>query len=186
MGNQAGSVCSTYSRTAILLHWGIAALVLTTIPIGWYGAAYDTDRAQAAIGLHKSIGMIILALSLVRTGWRLSHRPPPLPTTIAPALRWAARATHTAFYVLLLVLPLSGWWMTSADHDRDAFGFGPFAVPFLPVPRGEASAGPAHFVHTNLAWLMMGLVTLHIVAVLKHILFDDEQDIVARMLPAPD
>ena len=72
-------------------------------------------------------------------------------------MRWAARTTHALFYALLLIMPLSGWWMSSAVPDRHSFGFGLFEVPFLPVPRGCASAGPAYFVHTNLAWLMLGL-----------------------------
>ncbi len=180
----SGSSDLHYTRPAIALHWGIAALVLTTIPLGWYGATYETEAGQSATNVHKSIGILILALTLVRIGWRLTHKPPPLPESMAPVLRWIARATHVLFYILLLVLPLSGWWMSSAVPDRHAFGFGLFDVPFLPVPRGWASAGPAHFIHTNLAWLMIGLVGLHILAVLKHLLFDDD-GVVARMLPEP-
>lgn len=175
---------SAYSRTAIILHWAIAALVLSTIPLGWYGATFETEAAQSATNAHKSVGILILALTLVRVGWRLTHRPPALPVGMAPALRWVAKATHVLFYVLLLVLPLSGWWMSSAvpDPGRHVFGFGLFDVPFLPVPRGWASAGPAHFVHTNLAWVMVGLAALHIAAALKH-RFVDKDDILARMLP---
>lgn len=175
---------STYSRTAIALHWAIAALVLATIPLGWFGATYETEIAQSATNAHKSIGILILTLTLARVAWRLSHKPPALPETMAPALRWVAKITHVLFYTLLLVLPLSGWWMSSAvpDPGRHEFGFGFFNVPFLPVPRGWPSAGPAHFIHTNLAWLMIGLVLLHIGAALKH-QFIDKDNILARMLP---
>lgn len=185
MASTAHNPRSTYTRTAILLHWAIAALVLTTIPIGWYGATYETAKGQSATDIHKSIGILILLVTLVRIGWRLGHKPPALPATMARAMRWAARITHTLFYGLLLILPLSGWWMSSAVPDRHTFGFGLFDVPFLPVPRGWASAGPAHFVHTTLAWLMIGLVALHILAVIKHILFDDD-DLFSRMMPAQD
>ena len=174
---------SRYSRTAILLHWLIAGFVLSTIPIGWYGATFEGDTAQSATNIHKSIGIVILALTLVRVVWRLSHKPAPLPDSMKPMLRRVARATHGLFYFLLLILPLSGWWMSSAvPVDRHPFGFGLFNVPFLPVPRGWGSAGPAHFVHTNLAWLMIALVMLHIAAALKHH-FIDKDDILARMLP---
>jgi cytochrome b561 len=155
--------------------------VLSTIPIGWYGATFENDLAQTATNLHKTIGISILALTLVRLGWRLTHKPPPLPA-MTPALRWIARATHVLFYALLLILPLSGWWMSSAVPERHPFGFGIFDVPFLPVPRGFASAGPAHFVHTNLAWLMVALAALHIAAALKH-QFVDKDDVLSRMLP---
>ena len=101
-----------------------------------------------------------------------------------PTLRRIARATHVLFYVLLLVLPLTGWWMSSAvPTERHPFGFGFFDVPFLPVPRGWASAGPAHFVHVNLSFLMIGLAVLHILAALKHHFFDKD-DVLARMLPS--
>ncbi len=178
----AASAALRYSRTAIVLHWAAAACVLATIPIGWYGATFETDLAQSATNLHKSIGIVILALTLLRVAWRLGHAPPPLPQAYAPALRRIAKVTHILFYVLLLILPFSGWWMSSAVPDRHPFGFGPVAVPFLPVPRGWASAGPAHFVHTNLAWAMAGLVVLHVLAALKHH-FVDRDGILARMLP---
>lgn len=178
----AASSAIRYSRIAIALHWMIAALVLSTIPLGWYGASAETDAAQAATNAHKSIGILILALTVARVAWRLTHRPPELPETMAPALRWVAKATHFLFYFLLVVMPLSGWWMSSAVPERHAFGFILFDVPFLPVPRGFASAGPAYFVHTTLAWVMVGLAALHIVAALKHH-FVDRDTILTRMLP---
>ena len=175
---------SAYSRTAIVLHWAIALLVLSTIPLGLFGASSGSAAAQSATNAHKSIGILILLLTLVRVGWRLGHKPPAMPDSMAPVLRWIARATHVLFYVLLLILPLSGWWMSSAvpDPDRHVFGFGIFDIPFLPVPRGWASAGPARFVHVTLAFLMIGLVVLHIAAALKHH-FIDRDAILARMLP---
>lgn len=171
-----------YSRGAIILHWAIAALVLSTIPLGWYGSSSESAAAQSATNLHKTVGIVILALSLVRFVWRLSHKPPALPEHMAKPLRWLARISHGLFYFLLLVMPLSGWWMSSAVPERHAFGFGIFDIPFLPVPRGFASAGPAHFIHTTLAWMMVGLVVLHVAAALKHHFFDKD-NVLARMLP---
>ena len=173
---------ASYSRTAIALHWSIAALVLSTIPLGLYGASGESASAQSATDLHKTVGITILALTVIRVLWRLTHRPPALPGGMAPIMRWAARGTHVLFYLLLLIMPLSGWWMSSAVPKRHNFGFGLFDVPFLPVPRGWASAGPAHFIHTTLAWLMIGLAVLHIAAALKHH-FIDKDNILARMMP---
>lgn len=73
MESIATSPQARYTRTAIMLHWAIAALVLSTIPIGWYGATYETAKGQAATDLHKSIGIAILLVTLVRIGWRLGH-----------------------------------------------------------------------------------------------------------------
>ena len=176
------SAASRYSRTAIALHWAIAALVLSTIPLGLYGAHAETDLARLAKDIHKPIGITILALTLVRVGWRLGHIPPPLPAQMTPALRRIARGTHVTFYVLLLLMPLSGWWMSSAVPVRHPISFGLFDIPFLPVPRGFASAGPAHGIHTLLGFTMIGLAALHIAAALKHH-FIDRDGVLGRMLP---
>jgi cytochrome b561 len=172
-----------YSRTAIVLHWTIAALVLSTIPLGLYGTNFEGDLARTAKDIHKPIGILILSLTLVRVGWRLGHRPPVLPEEMTPRLRRIARGTHIAFYVLLLLLPLSGWWMSSAVPVRHPISFGLFDVPFLPVPRGFASAGAAHLLHTVLGFTMIGLAALHIAAALKHH-FIQQDDILRRMLPS--
>jgi cytochrome b561 len=171
-----------YSRVAIVLHWMIAVLVLSTIPLGLFGASSESLAAQSATNIHKSVGIMILVLTLFRVSWRLSHKPPALPESMSPTLRRIAKTTHVLFYFLLLILPLSGWWMSSAVPERHAFGFGLFDVPFLPVPRGWASAGPAHFVHTILAFVMIGLAVLHILAAMKHH-FINKDDILTRMLP---
>ncbi|WP_397576236.1 cytochrome b [Sphingorhabdus sp.] len=173
-----------YSRVAILLHWLIAALMLFAIPLGLYSAENEGPLADQLTNIHKLVGIAILALTLVRIGWRLTHKPAPLSATIAPALRLAARTTHLVFYLLLLALPLSGWWMTSAFPKRHPFGVsGVFEVPFLPVEMSMASAGAAHEVHEVLGWLTIGLIFLHVAAALKHH-FYDRDDILAWMLGA--
>ena len=100
---------SRYSRGAIILHWAIAALVLSTIPLGWYGASSESAAAQSATNLHKTVGIVILGLTLARIAWRLTHKPPALPIKMARPLRWLAKISHGLFYFLLLVMPLSGW-----------------------------------------------------------------------------
>jgi cytochrome b561 len=175
-------VGTPYTRVAMLLHWLIAALMLITIPLGLYSANVEGALSDQLTNVHKLIGIAILALTLVRIGWRLTHRPPALPEAMAPALRLVARATHVAFYVILLAMPLSGWWMTSAFPKRHAFGIpGLFDVPFLPVEMGMASAGAAHEIHEILGWMALALIALHVAAALKHH-FIDRDDILVRML----
>ena len=171
-----------YSRTAIALHWIIAALILFTLPLGVYGANVAGDLARTAKDIHKPIGILILALTLGRVGWRLGHKPPPLPDHMSAAMRRIARGTHVAFYVLLLVLPLSGWWLSSAVPTRHPISFGAFAVPFLPVPRNFPSIGISHTAHVVLGFAMIGLVALHIAAALKHH-YADRDGVLTRMLP---
>jgi cytochrome b561 len=173
-----------YTRIAILLHWLIAALMLVNIPLGLFSADNEGPLAEQVTNIHKLVGIAILALTHVRIGWRLRHRPPPLSATMAPVLRLVARATHIAFYLLLLVLPLSGWWMTSAFPRRHPFGIsGVFDVPFLPVEVSMASAGAAHELHEVSGWVLIALIVLHVAAALKHH-FWDRDDILTRMLIA--
>lgn len=175
---------SRYTRTAVALHWAIAMLMLTVIPLGIYGANNDTPAGAVATGLHKPIGILILLLTLVRIGWRLGHAPPPLPSTLARPLRAFAQATHFAFYGLLLALPLSGWWMSSAFPKRYPIKVGElFEVPFLPVPIDLKVALAVHGAHVNLGLLTLCLIGLHVAAALKHH-FVDRDDILLRMLHA--
>jgi cytochrome b561 len=173
-----------YTRVAILLHWLIAVLMLMAIPLGLYSADNEGPLANQLTNIHKLLGIAILAVTLVRIGWRLTHSPPPYPAMITPMLRFVARATHVTFYLMLLVLPLSGWWMTSAFPKRHPFGItGIFEVPFLPVEMSMASARAAHQAHQVSGWLMILLIMLHVAAALKHHFYDSD-DILTRMLGA--
>lgn len=170
-----------YTRGAIWLHWTIALLVLVNLAIG---LLHDSllEGVAGAIALHKSIGLSVLLLTLCRIAWRLAHRPPPLPDGLARWERAGARATHAAFYALLLALPLSGWAMGSAGREArwPTRWFGLFDVPHLPVSVGVAEAGDA--AHLVLGYLMAALVVLHVAAALRHHLVLRDA-VLARMLP---
>lgn len=178
---------SRYTRVAIALHWLIGLLVIGNLA---GGLLLDTlfpeaDAAAKAgrslvIGLHKSIGLTILALTLARIAWRLGHRPPPLPHWLTAGERLAARATHVGFYGLMLLMPLSGWLMVSAGKYPLTW-FGLFGVPKWPI--AKPVAGVFHETHEIAGWLMLATLVLHVGAVLKH-RWLDRHDILPRMLPA--
>ncbi len=154
-----------YTRVAILLHWTIAALVIINIVIG----LFHHSMSQAAIPLHKSIGMLVLLLSLLRLGWRLGHRPPPLPAGVRRWERRVAGVVHWVFYALLVLLPLSGWIFTSASPKRTPLAFfGLFDLPFFPGDPDKAFSRLWHDRHEMIAFLMIALILLHVAAVLKH------------------
>ena len=136
---------SRYSPVAIALHWVIALLILSMIPMGlWMTAAIERSDSQAlayrVFQIHKSIGFLILALTVVRIVWWLTHRPPALPGGMKRWEAFAAGATHVAFYALLLALPLTGWlyvsagWAVSQDRALEVATswFGLFPLPHLP------------------------------------------------------
>lgn len=170
-----------YTRGAIWLHWIVAALVLVNLAIG---LLHDSvlDGVRGAIPLHKSIGFTVLVLTLGRIGWRLAHRPPPLPSALSRWERTGARATHAAFYALLLAMPLSGWAMGSAGREAryPTRWFGLFDVPHLPVSAANAEAGDS--AHLVLGYLMAALVVLHVAAALRHH-FLLRDGVLARMAP---
>lgn len=190
-----------YTAVAIVLHWAIAFAILLLIPLGfWMHEAAEngdiSDNVFRAYQLHKSIGLTVLALSIVRLAWRLMNPPPPLPAHMPAWERFVAKATHWAFYALMLGLPLSGWLYVSAGwsiHDEQPLVvtthyFDLFRVPALfGLPQAseevrEAAAEAAFTAHWVLAYAAIGLAALHVLAALKHHFFDRDE-VLAHMVP---
>jgi len=175
---------STYSRVAIWLHWIIALLVIANVALVFAHEAVEGPFSRTLMNWHKANGITVLALTLVRLGWRLAHRPPPYPQGVAGWERAASKLVHWSFYVLLVALPLSGWlWMSAAEVARPISWFGLFTVPFLPVGRGEDASDAFHEAHEFMGLLTIGLVLLHVGAALKH-QFLDRNNLLSRMIPA--
>lgn len=166
-----------YSSGAIFFHWVIAALVIANIVIG----LLHESLLRGTMPLHKSIGLTVLALSVLRVIWRLTHPIPPLPSDTSGWDKALARTTQAIFYVLLFVMPLTGWAMVSAGATpRPLDWFGVFPVPLLPVT-GEVG-GASHQIHVVLGWLFGALVLLHIAGALRHHLLLRDRTL-SRMLP---
>jgi cytochrome b561 len=151
-----------YSTGAIWFHWIIAVLVIANIVIG---LLHET-LLRGTLNLHKSIGLTVLVLTIGRILWRLAHRPPPLPHYVAGWQRHAAHGMYWIFYALLLIMPLTGWAMSSGPKRHPLQWFGLFDWPYLPVDAGTADV--THTSHVLLGYLMAVLVVIHIVAALRH------------------
>jgi cytochrome b561 len=165
-----------------LLHWTIVVLVVGMAIIGLsLDSLPKTPKYFWVYDLHKSTGLAVLALAVVRLGWRLyAGTPPPVPGIPAWQLR-IARTTHALLYLLLFAMPLSGWLYDSASGLRPLRWFGLFQVPTLAAP-DEALAGNAMTAHELLFWLLLALVTLHAAAAVYHHVFRGDATL-ARMLP---
>ena len=156
-----------YTTVAIALHWLIALLLITNLLSGLGRDWLEDVQGLDPMPLHKSFGITILALSLFRLAWRLGHRPPALPAEMSGGMQRLARANHAFFYVIMIVLPLSGWIMSSAGK-RPLEWFGFFDIPKFAVERGSMAASFSHETHEILGILTAVLVVLHIGAALYH------------------
>ncbi|MCB2065952.1 MAG: cytochrome b [Erythrobacter sp.] len=171
-----------YSGVAMLLHWLIAVAVI----VNWRlaeAAEEATVRADAFayMGNHKSLGITILVLTLLRIGWRLIHRPPPLRASMAGWEKALAKAVHVIFYVLLLGLPLGGWLAESYEgHAVNVWGL--FSLPALPVGENEALSHTLAEIHGTSGKIMLLLIVLHVAGMLKHMVVDKDGNL-WRMLP---
>ena len=166
-----------YSRTAVVLHWLIAVLIVVNVVL-ILGVDFLPDEwVRPVIDTHKSTGITVLGLALMRMLWRVSHPPPPLPGDYARWERIAAHTAHGILYALMLLLPLSGWlhdsaWKDAATHPMRLFGLVPwprfgFIEAIEPVSK-ESLHTLFGVVHTAFGYLLYGLLALHVGGALKH------------------
>jgi cytochrome b561 len=184
---------TSYGTVAKTLHWLIAAAIIAMLAIGWIMTSLPrTDPEKFTLfQLHKSVGITILLLSLFRLAWRLTHRAPPLPAAMPGWEKFAARATHALFYVLIIGMPLVGWGIVSASPlNLPTYLYGVIPWPHLPVlpdlgPEDKKQIG--HMLgaaHSYGAYILAGLLVLHVAAAHKHHWFDRD-DVLTRMAPGP-
>ena len=178
-----------YNAVAMTLHWVIAALILTNIGLAWYWDGLTPSSRFGLTQIHKSIGITVLALSLVRLAWRFLRPPPPLPSTLAPYEKLIASTVYVLFYLFMIGMPLSGWAMVSASK-RKAFPTGVFGIPFPAIPPvANLPADQLHqahellvTTHELLAWAAYVLIALHVLAAFRHLLLLRD-GVMARMVP---
>lgn len=184
-----------YSGPAIVLHWAIAVLILYNFYLGLqFSSAHGMKQFQL-FQLHKSVGFTVLALSVLRIGWRLCVKAPAYPDTMKPWEKLAASAVHWGFYILMFALPLTGWIIVSASPTNiptllfpaQLGGAAPH-VPFIgpvhdmPMDARKALEDQTSPIHMLLAFAMMGLFVLHVGAALKH-QFWNKDGVLFRMAP---
>lgn len=169
-----------YGPIAQALHWTVVALIIVQVSLALI--ADDLPRGVeklALISRHKSFGITILALVILRIVWRLLNTPPPLP----PLPRWqhiAARVSHWGMYVLLLAMPLSGWMMSSSANYPVSW-FGLAQIPDLVAPSRPLNE-LMYDLHETFAVMLLTLIAVHVAAALKH-QFWDRDGLLWRMLP---
>ena len=171
-----------YSPAQKLLHWLMAALiVLVMIPAGLTMTRLgEGETTNTLYELHKSFGVIIFGLAVVRAGLRLTRGAPPLEPGVPAWQRFAAHVSHYALYMLIFLVPITGWMATSACCPPvNLF----WTVPLtLPVGGGMEGAKPILALHQAMALTLAGIVAIHVAAALYHHLIRRD-DTLRRMLP---
>ncbi|MEA3037285.1 MAG: hypothetical protein QOH04_3076 [Sphingomonadales bacterium] len=175
-----GEEAARYTRVAIWLHWIIAALIVANLTIGLIHDDLDKAIRGPLMNFHRATGLTILVLTLARLAWRLTHRPPPYDPIMKPWERALAHLTQGLFYLLLLVLPLTGWLLTSTGKNSLIRWYGLFTVPPLPAPKGTHALWSQS--HEILGYAMLVLLLLHVAGALKHH-FEGHKQLIGRMAP---
>ncbi len=168
-----------YNAGARGFHWATALLILGLLPAGFYMVVMEFSPFKLQIyGLHKSLGLTVLILAVFRILWRGFFKPPSSLGTHKAWEKALSKTIHIVLYVAIVMMPLSGWVMSSAGDFPVTF-FGLFDVPNI-VPKNENIFETSRSVHTVLGFIIVGCLGLHIVGALKHH-FIDKDATLARM-----
>jgi cytochrome b561 len=171
---------TVYTRTAVVLHWLIGIGVLAQITLGLWMITIPKAPPGIRAGwfnVHKSIGITLAALILIRLAWRFFHRPPELPGTLSNWERIAAKANHVLLYVCMIVMPLSGY-LGSSFTKYPIIYFG-IKLPHWgwdsPVLKELMSQ-----IHLTTVIIFIALIAIHVAASIKHS-FDGSAGVLRRM-----
>jgi cytochrome b561 len=166
VGVKPGKLPLHYTRTALALHWSMAGLVLAAVFMGWTMTEMAISPARLKLfNYHKWVGVTILLLAIIRVSWRATHAAPAL----VPMPRWQqilAHAGHAMLYLLLCVVPVSGWIYSNASGYPVVY-LGKLPLPNL-VERNRELAAQCKELHELLATALVALVVLHVLAALQH------------------
>ena len=170
-----------YDRTAIVLHWVIAIAIFGQVLFGWYldEIPRGTPARSVYVNLHKSTGLTLGLLILVRVYWRLTHKAPLLPVSMPDWERAAARVSHAVLYACMIIMPLAGY----VASNFSKYGVKFFNAVLLP-PWGIEDPRIYEFfkgVHRVTSYVFVALIALHVLAAVRHLVLRD--GVFGRMWP---
>jgi cytochrome b561 len=170
-----------WGAVAQSFHWLIAVLILGTMVLGWVMVYWPVGPTQFSLyALHKSIGLTVFALVVLRLGWRLASTAPELPAQMPHWERRAAHGAHVLLYLLIIAMPVSGY-LINAGAGFPLTWFGLVRIP-SPSEGSEWLESVASAVHLTLFWTLLAVLALHVFGALRHH-FVLKDDVLSRMLP---
>lgn len=180
-----------YTRTAVVLHWLIALMIIVNTALGLSFSRVPDAMVRPFIDMHKSLGITVMVLAFARLAWRATHRPPPLPAGYARWEHATAHVAHWALYGLIFALPISGWlhdsaWGLASTHPIYLFGLIPWPrIWFVMGPESPAQDqlhSALAVVHNWFGFALDALLALHVLGALKHQFIDRHPEF-RRMAP---
>lgn len=177
---------SSYGVVAIALHWLMAAMVIGLFGLGLYMVelTYYDSWYKGSLDLHKSVGITLVALLIFRFAWRaLGTQPEPLSNS-SPVLNKVAHTAHLFLYVLLCIIVISGYLISTAD-GRSIEVFTLFSIPAIDFSVAN-QADIAGKIHYYVACSLIGLVVLHALGALKHHFIDKDKTLIRMIKPQKD
>ena len=172
----------TYGSVGKFLHWIVAFVVTIMLIIGFTMGSQAEPLKSQMYGYHEELGLTLMAILIFRLYWRLMNPQPEFPASLASWERIAARLTHYLLYIILGVMIASGWAKsTSSGYTPNFYGLFELPMPFVPVSTTVSDI--AKQIHVTTVWILITLISLHILAALKHH-FINKDDVLKRMLPS--
>jgi len=176
-------VAIRYSATNQALHWTTALLMFALLPVAWIVDALpeDTPKFLFWLDVHKTLGLMVLFLTLFRLCWRLRDQPPALPRSMPRLNKRVAHGVYLLLFIVMIGMPVSGYiWSTGHGYDVDFMGL-------IQMPRlawnNKGLGDLAKSAHVWGRWLVYGVISLHLLGVVYHVLFRAD-GLLGRMLPA--
>jgi cytochrome b561 len=173
---------SSYSSMMKSLHWIIALIVITMLSFSFFLG--DLPKAYRGTGymIHKSTGLVVLTLMLWRLCVVYSTKKPKLPVTVSAWERLLLVFVQVCFYILLIIMPLTGW-ITSMAAKRIPSFYGLFNLPLPGIPESKSLSKLMAQSHKIIAWVLIALLVLHVLGALKHHIIDKD-GVLRAMLPS--
>lgn len=173
---------NSYGSITKFFHWTVALAVISLLAVGFIMTNLPKDDFRYMIfDYHKLFGLTVLLLMIARLAWMSINTKPALPEEISRWERFAATGTHHSLYSLLVLMPLSGWVMSTAAGYYPKLAGWTLALPG--IAKSKSTASTAGDIHEIIAWMLVVLVSVHVLAALKHH-FIDKTNILVRMLPS--
>jgi len=170
-----------YGAVAQFFHWSVVFAIAFQYTWAWRIDQTESIRARfELVTQHKTIGMLVLALAMLRLIWRLFNPPPALPKHLANWEVWAAKLGHVALYGLIFIVPISGWFYSQAAGYGD-YWWGPVSIPSL-IEASDSAEALFYQLHEAFVKLLIAVVAVHVLAALRHH-FLLKDNVLLRMLP---